>query len=380
MARDYYDILGIAKGASQDEIKRSYRKLAMEFHPDRNPDNPEAEDRFKEIALAYNTLSDPQKRSKYDTYGDTSAGGGSGFSGAQMDYDDILDIFNNAFGGGGGFGGFGFGRQNAGPKVYRGKDLRISLDLTLEEIAVGITKKVKVSRKVHCETCGGDGVFPGAKLVTCQTCKGQGQVQRVVNTLLGQSVSITTCPDCNGRGKRPTKFCESCHGSGLMSKAETIEVKAPAGVKDGNYMVINDKGDAGKQSGPYGDLAVIFREKNHKIFKRDNDNLHIIKPITFSQAALGDEVKIPTINGEEIDLEIPSGIQFGKQIQIKGKGLPRFNSHRIGELIVQVVISTPKTLNSKQKELFQEISELEEEAIFENNAGILGKIKDFFGF
>ncbi|MFP4459954.1 MAG: molecular chaperone DnaJ [Candidatus Zixiibacteriota bacterium] len=377
MSVDYYEILGVERDASQDDIKRAYRKLAMKFHPDRNPDDPTAEDKFKEIAVAYEILSDPQKRQRYDMGGsfDFGAGGGAGFG---FDISDALRMFMENLGGFGGFGGFSdFGQSRS--RKRRGQDLKLQIPITLEEIDEGVKKKVKVNHKVACDRCDGNGVEPGTDINTCQTCHGRGQVKRISNTFFGQQVSIITCPDCKGKGQIPTQKCVSCNGTGLKKEKETVEVEVPAGVNDGHYMRIRGKGDAGPNGGPAGDLIIYFKEIEHDIFKRAGDNLILIKPITFSQAALGAKIEIPTLNDDE-EIEVPAGTQFGKILKLPKKGLSVLNSSRKGDLLIHIVIVTPKKLNKQQKELFKKISEIEEEPVFEKeDKNFFERLGDFFG-
>ena len=374
---DYYDILGVARDASDSDIKTAYRKLAMKYHPDRNPDNPESQEKFKEITAAYQILSKPEKRQRYDMGGEQFSGfsGGGDFG---FDVSDALNIFMNAFGGGGGFSS-GFGGQR-GSTVRRGKDLKARIALTLEEIYSGTDKTLKVSRFDFCSQCDGTGAEKGSKLVNCSTCAGQGQIRRVRNSFFGQQMVIESCPDCEGRGKKPEKICKTCRGKGIERIIDTVEVKVPAGVGDGNYMVVEGKGDAGVFGGPTGKLIVVFQEKAHKLFTRKDNDLVFIQPITFSQASLGAHFPITSLRGDEA-LEIPSGTQWGKVIKIRGGGMPKLNSERFGDLLVQIVIVTPKKLNTSQRKAFEALAKTEDPATIEKGDGsLLHKLKDFLGF
>ncbi len=302
-------------------------------------------------------------------------GGGADFA---FDISDALNIFMNAFGGGmGGFGGFGgFGQRQSGPR--RGNDLKARLPLTLEEIYTGVKKTLKLSRQATCSDCEGTGSEGGSGLKTCSTCAGRGQVRRVRNSFFGQQVIIETCPDCEGRGKIPEKVCNTCKGKGVKRTTESVDVPVPPGVRDGNYVVVDGKGDAGEFGGPAGRLIVVFREKPHDTFTRKGDDLIFIQPITFSQAALGAEITVPSLRGEE-ELTIPQGTQWGTVLKIKGAGMPKLNTERFGDLLVQIVIVTPKKLSKDQRKAFEKLAAIEDTPVLEKDESLFHKLRDFLG-
>ncbi len=347
--RDLYDIIGVSKNASEDEIKKSYRKLALKFHPDRNPDDKEAEKNFKEAAEAYSVLSDAQKRSRYDQYGhagvgmgDTGGPGGFSGGGVHMSMDDIFSQFGDIFGGSpfeSIFGGSGRGRSRG-----RGTDIRIKLKLTFEEIAKGIEKKIKIKRSV---------VASGAEFITCPTCKGQGQVSTVQNTILGHMRSTSTCPHCEGSGKRIGNRPTGSGPDGMIKKEETIKVNVPAGVEEGNYMTLNGQGNENISKTP-GDLIVVFVEEDHKYFVRDGENVLLEATISYPTAVLGGKIEIPTVDGKA-GLKIPAGIQSGQVLRLKGKGFPRLRSRSNGDQLVKIQIETPKKLSRSTKKLIESL-------------------------
>lgn len=357
--RDYYDVLGVNRDAGQDEIKKAYRKLAMKYHPDKNPENKEAENKFKEASEAYGVLSDTQKRQRYDQFGHAGikgAAAGGGFEG--FDLSDALRTFMEGFGGFGGFGDF-FGTSRRKSGSPRGNDLQIKLKLSLKEIAVGVEKKIKIKRKVKCDTCGGSGAKDSNSIITCPVCNGTGQVRQVSQSLLGQFVSINTCPECRGEGSIIKRLCLDCGGDGRIRDETTIKIKVPPGVSSGNYLTIRGKGDAGPKGGATGDVYVLLEEEENDIFKRHGDDILYIKPISITQAILGDEVLIPTLTGKA-KLYIKPGTQSGKILRMKGKGIPHLNFSRKGDQLVRVVIWTPKKISSKVKSLFSELAEYDE--------------------
>ena len=345
MKKDFYEILGITKNASEAEIKKAYRKKAIEFHPDKNPGNKEAEEKFKEAAEAYEVLSDAQKKAKYDQYGHQAFDGAGGFGGGHggMNMDDIFsqfgDIFGGAFGGGG-FGGFSGG---GGQRRAKGSNLRIKVKLTLEEIANGVEKKVKVKRKIQA---------PGVAYKTCSTCNGQGQVMRVTNTILGRMQTATTCPTCGGSGQSIDKKPANADAQGMILEDETVSIKIPAGVVDGMQLKVSSKGNDAPGNGIPGDLIVAIEEVEHEFLKREGENLHYDLYISFAEAVLGVSKDIEAVNGK-VRIKLEEGIQSGKILRLKGKGIPSLNSYGSGDLLVHVNVWTPKSLNKEQKKFFE---------------------------
>lgn len=360
--KDYYDILGVSRDADETTIKKAYRKTAMQYHPDRNPDNKEAEEKFKEAAEAYEILSDPQKRARYDRYGHAGVGGNAGaggFSGqGGMTMDDIFSQFGDIFGDGGGpfgsfFGGAGGGqrRRYAGE---RGSNLRIKVKLTLEEIANGVTKKIKVKKQVPCTACNGSGAKSASGVTTCTTCNGQGQVRRVSNTFLGQMQTTVTCPTCNGSGQMVKDKCTKCNGDGKELGEEMITIEIPAGVGDGMQLSMRGKGNAGKGGGPNGDLLINIEEVEHEELKRDGSNLIYELYVNFADAALGTSIEVPTIEGK-VRIKIPAGTQGGKIFRLKGKGLPSVQSYGRGDQLIHVNVWTPKKVTAEERKLLEKL-------------------------
>ena len=392
MAEDYYEVLGVDRNASQDEIKKAYRKKAMKYHPDRNPDDPDAEKKFKEAAEAYSVLGDEQKRKQYDQYGhagtQTGAGArGGGAYGGFSNVEDIFDAFGDIFEGfGGRGGGFSdiFGRRQSGrssgrrrSRAQRGSDLKIKLKLTLEEIAEGVTKKVKVRRMEHCRECDGTGAADGSSMKTCQVCNGRGEVRQSTQSIFGQMVNVSACSNCEGTGEVIENLCRSCGGAGLTKLEKTITVDVPAGVAKGNYMTLRGEGNKGPHGGPAGDLIVLFEEKPHEYFTRKGNDILLEAKITMSQAALGDEIKVPTLDGKA-SLKIPAGIQSGKVLRMRGKGLPSLESSRRGDELVKIQVVTPKKMSSEEKDLFRKLSEYDDKHLQNGEKGIFDKVKDAF--
>ena len=341
MKKDFYEILGISKSASDAEIKKAYRKKALEFHPDKNPDNPAAEEQFKLAAEAYEVLSDPQKKAKYDQYGHQAFDGAGGFGGGHggMNMDDIFSQFGDIFGGG--FGGFGGG--GGGPRRAKGSNMRIKVKLTLEEIANGVEKKVKVKRKVQA---------PGVTYKTCTTCNGQGQVMRVTNTILGRMQSASTCPSCGGSGQILDKKPNNADAQGMILEDETVSIKIPAGVVDGMQLKVSGKGNDAPGNSIPGDLIVAIEELEHEFLKREGENLHYDLYISFAEAVLGISKDIEAVNGK-VRIKLEEGIQSGKILRLKGKGIPSINGYGSGDLLVHVNVWTPKTLTKEQKQFFE---------------------------
>ena len=356
--RDYYEILGVSEQATATEIKKAYRKKAIENHPDKNPDNKEAEDRFKEAAEAYEILSNTDKRAKYDQFGHRAfdggmGGGGGGFHGGGMSMEDIFSSFGDVFGGGGGspFGNM-FNGGGGGRSQKRGSNLRIKLKLTIQEIAEGVTKKVKVKRQVSCNSCSGTGAKDGTALDSCQTCGGAGQVRRVANTMLGQMVTSSTCPSCSGAGKRIREQCKSCQGAGVSPAEELIELKIPAGVEDEMQLSMQGKGNYPPRGGVAGDLIILIEEIEDKELKRDGKNVHYDLYVNVADAALGTSTEVPTIQGK-VRIKIESGTQSGKILRLRGKGLKDINGYGRGDQLIHINIWTPQTISKREKEMLE---------------------------
>ena len=382
--RDYYEVLGVDKNASADEIKKAYRKLAVKYHPDKNPGDKEAEERFKEAAEAYSVLSDADKKAKYDQFGHAGVDGSApDFSGGFGNLNDILnDLFGGGFGGFGGFGG-GFGGSRGGQrqqKVYRGRDIRVRVKLTLEEIAKGVEKEISIERSVPCKDCGGKGAKNASDIKTCSACNGTGQVQRVVNTFLGQTVTYSTCQQCGGEGKVISNPCRSCGGTGLVRKRETIKVKIPAGVEAGMQMNISGEGHAAKNNGVNGDLLVVIEEQEHPNLKREGNTLYCTKIVSLPDAILGGEVEVPGIDGS-YKIKVEPGTQSGTVVRLRGRGLPTVNGYGgTGDLYVKIAVWIPKKLEKDDKAVIESLRNKES---FKPNPtkedkSFFDKLKDLF--
>ena len=358
--RDYYEILGVGKNASADEIKKAYRKVAMQYHPDRNPGDKGAEEKFKEAAEAYEVLSDADKKTQYDRYGHAGvSGNGRGFSGGGMNMEDIFsqfgdvfgdDLFGNFFGGGAGRG------RTQRSRGIRGSNLRIKLKLTYEEIAKGVTKTIKVKKYIPCTTCGGSGAKDKGSIQTCSTCGGSGQVRRVQNTFLGQMQTVTTCPACNGEGTTITAKCNTCRGEGRVYGEETVGIDIPAGVQEGMQLNISGKGNAGERGGMRGDLIIVIAEEPHKELHREGLNVAHELHISFTDAVFGIQVEVPTIDGRA-KIKRPAGTQSGKIFRLKGKGFPAVNSYEKGDQLIYVSIWTPQHLTPEGKAMLEKLSQ-----------------------
>jgi len=363
--RDFYEILGVTKTAEQAEIKKAYRKLAIKFHPDKNPDNKEAEEKFKEAAEAYEILSDQQKRARYDRYGHAGVGGnaGGGFGGrGGMTMEDIFsqfgDIFNDSpfesfFGQRGGAGG----RGGARPRGQRGSNLRIKVSLSLEEIEAGVTKKIKVKKQTTCTSCHGSGAKDSNSVATCSTCKGSGYVRQIKNTFLGQMQTTSACPTCSGSGQEITAKCVKCRGEGRVFGEETIEIEIPAGVEEGMQLSMRGNGNMGKNGGPTGDLLISIEEKPHEFLQREGTNVIFDLYVNFADAALGTSIEVPTISGR-VKIKIPAGTQPGKIFRLKGKGLPSVQGYGKGDLLIHLNVWTPKTVSNEERKLLEKMREM----------------------
>lgn len=372
--RDYYEVLGLSKGASKDEIKKAYRKLSKQYHPDINKE-PDAADKFKEIAEAYEVLSDDQKRAHYDQFGHTDPnqgfggfGGGSDFGGG---FGGFEDIFNTFFGGG--------GSRRRDPNAPRqGADLQYTMTISFEEAAFGKETDIEIPREETCETCSGTGAKPGTKPETCKHCQGSGQVSVEQNTPFGRIVNRRTCHYCNGTGKEIKNKCSTCGGAGKVKKRKKIHVKIPAGIDDGQQMRLSGQGEGGINGGPAGDLYVVFHVRDHEFFERDGDDIYCEMPITFVQATLGAEIEVPTLHGK-VKLKVPSGTQTGTKFRLKGKGVPNVRGYGTGDQHILVRVITPTKLSDKQKQLLREFDEASGNApLGEHEESFFSKVKRAF--
>jgi molecular chaperone DnaJ len=364
--RDYYEVLGISKNASEAEIKKAYRKLALQYHPDKNPDDAKAEEKFKEAAEAYEILSDANKKARYDQFGHAGMNGGGGFGGGGMNMDDIFSQFGDVFG-----GGFGGGRgRSGGQRTIKGSNLRVKMKLTLEEIAEGVKKKIKVNKLVNAE---------GVTSKTCTTCNGQGRVTRMAQTFLGNMQTQTTCPTCQGTGKMIDYKPADADANGLKRQEEVIEIDIPAGVEEGMQLSVTGKGNAGPFNGIPGDLIVVIEEIQHETLRREGDNIHFDAYINFADAVLGESIEIPTISGKA-KIKVEPGTQSGKMLRLKGKGLPQLQGYGTGDLFVHINIWTPTKISKEEKELLEKLQKSEnfQPKLDGSEKGFFQKVKDMF--
>ncbi len=388
--RDYYEVLGVSKTATVEEIKSSYRKLAMKYHPDRNEGDKEAEERFKEASEAYEILSDETKRARYDQYGHQGLRGGQDFH-QYNNINDIFSQFGDIFGGGGAgsifeeFFGGGGGRRGGGARRSAGQpgtDLKVRLPLTLEEIATGVEKTIKIKRQRECDTCKGSGAKAGSGQSVCPTCQGQGEIRQVSRSMFGQFVNISTCSNCGGSGQVIKDHCETCKGEGRVNGETTIKVNVPAGVSEGNYIPIRGKGNAGRRGGQAGDVIVVIQELSHQHFRRDGDDIIYDLTISFPDAAMGGEVTVPTLTGTSA-ISIQAGTQPGTVLKMRDKGIPHLNAHGKGDQLIHVNIYVPSKLSAREKELLKELSASENVAPKKSkknskDGSFFGKVKDAF--
>ncbi|NKB70560.1 MAG: molecular chaperone DnaJ [Candidatus Latescibacteria bacterium] len=374
--RDYYEVLGLDKGADDQAIKSAYRKLALKYHPDRNPDDESAEELFKEASEAYEILSDADKRAQYDRFGHAAVEqnfGGGGFQWSDFshagEFEDIFgDVLNSFFGG---------GRRRGASGPPRGRDLKIPLDLTLEEIAQGVEKKINLSRLQACETCDGTGAASGSQPQSCDTCRGAGQVQQVSRSLFGQSVRVVACPACEGVGQIVSDPCQDCDGDGRRRGKTTLSVKIPAGVSEGNYIQLRGEGEVGPRGGPSGDCLVYIREQEHEHFVRDGNDVLYRLPIGFSKATLGGEVEVPTLSGRT-KMKVPAGTQSGRVFRMARRGVPDVNGNGVGDQLVEVALWTPTDLGEEERRLFGELQRLEEERAASEGKSFFDRMREAF--
>ena len=379
--RDYYEVLGVDKNATEDEIKKAYRKIAIKYHPDRNPGDKEAEEKFKEAAEAYDVLHDPQKRQQYDQFG-FDAPGGFGFGGGGFTMDDIFSMFGSVFEGGGfgGFGGFG-GSRGGSQRKYRGGDLRLKVKLNLQEVATGVTKKFRVRKDVTCPHCHGNGCEPGSSPESCPTCHGSGYTVQTKQTLFGIMQTQGSCPTCHGEGTIIKNKCHECGGDGVVKGDEVVEVKIPAGVADGMVLTMSGKGNAGPHNGIAGDIQVFISEESNDTFVRQDNDLIYNLLLDFPTAALGGEVKIPTIDGKNLKINLEPGIQPGTTKRLRGKGLPAVQGYGsgTGDIIVNISVYVPKTLSREEREALEKMQKSDNfKSDKSTRQSIFKKFRDYF--
>jgi len=373
--RDFYDVLGVSKSASETEIKKAYRKMAIKYHPDKNEGSKQAEEKFKEAAEAYEVLSNPEKKSRFDQFGHAGMGGGAGGFGGGMSMDDIFSQFGDVFGGNNPFESFFGGGGSRGRRVNRGSNLRIKVALSLEEIATGAEKKIRVNKLISCNDCSGTG----GSLNTCSMCNGSGQVTRIANTILGSMQTTSPCPGCGGQGQTVTDKCRSCAGDGVTKNPETITVDIPAGVEEGMQLSVSGKGNMGARGGIAGDLIVVIEEEPHSFLKRDGNNLYYDLYIHFSDAALGSTAEIPTIGGKA-KIKVEEGTQSGKLLRLREKGLPSINGYGKGDLLVNINVWTPQKLSKEERKILEDLRKAEnfKPNPTKNQRGFFEKMNQFF--
>ncbi len=379
--RDFYEVLGVNKGASADEIKKAYRKQALKFHPDRNPGDKEAEEKFKEAAEAYEILSDSNKRQRYDQFGHAGMGGAAGGGGHFTNMEDIFSHFGDIFGdfGFGGFGGGFSGSRGGRQRVNKGSNLRVKVTLTLEEIANGVEKKIKVKKYIECDECHGSGARGSDGYETCGTCHGTGQVTRITNTLLGRMQTASVCPTCNGDGKIIKSKCNKCYGEGIIKGEEVISINIPAGVGEGMQLNVAGKGNAARRGGVNGDLLIVIEEKAHPELIRDGNDLIYPLYLSFPEAALGATIEVPTVDGR-VKIKIEAGTQPGKILRLRGKGLPDVNGYGRGDLLVNINVWVPKKLSSDEKKAVEKMTSSKnfEPSPVKNDSGFFDRMKNMF--
>ncbi len=378
---DYYDVLGVARTASDDDIKKAYRRLAMQYHPDRNGGSKEAEEKFKEITEAYDVLRDPNKRAAFDRYGEAGLRGGPGGAGGfhHVDLSEALNIFMRDLGGMGGFSDiFGGGRRGSPGQPKTGPDARIDIDLTLEEVATGVTKTVSVQLLKSCDSCSATGAEPGSSAATCQTCKGTGEVRRAQQSIFGQVVSVAACGTCGGEGKVISSPCKKCKGEGRTRQAEKISIKVPAGVATDQYMTLRGVGNVGVRGGPKGDVIAVFNVEEDERFERDGEDLYTEVLVTYPQLVLGADIYVPLVGGQT-KIKVSSGTQSGHVSHLRGKGLPRVNGGGVGDMHVRLQLHTPDSLSAEEESLIRQLMEVRPEAPEKRTRGIWAKIKETLG-
>lgn len=376
--RDYYEVLGVSKNATKDELKKAYRKLAIQYHPDKNPGDDAVEEKFKEAAEAYEVLSNDDKRRKYDQFGHAGLGGASGGYSGFSDINDIFSHFGDIFGGFGGFGGFGdSGRRGGQRAVRKGSNIRIKVTLSLQDVVNGVEKKLKIKKKVSCSTCGGSGAESASDVATCSTCKGSGYVTRIANTILGQMQQQSPCPTCGGEGKVITKKCTACYGEGVVDGEDTVSVKIPAGVAEGMQLNVSGKGNAARRGGIPGDLIVVIAEENHPELERDGNDILYELAISFPDAVLGATVEVPTVENN-VKIKIDSGTQPGKILRLRGKGIPDINGYGRGDFLVHVQVFVPKSLSKEDKKILEKLKESDAFIPKQGADGFFNRMKNYF--
>ena len=380
--RDFYEILGVEKNADEKTIKKAYRKVAMQYHPDRNPDDKAAEEKFKEAAEAYEVLSDDDKKARYDRYGHAGVNqNGGGFSGGSMNMEDIFANFGDIFGDAGSpfESFFGGGRRTQSRRGQKGSNIRIKVALTLEEVQLGVTKKIKVKKQIQCKPCDGSGAKDSNAVSTCSTCGGSGYVRQVKSTFLGQMQTTTVCPTCQGAGQQISAYCSTCKGDGTVYDSETIEIDIPAGVEEGMQLSMRGKGNAGKRGGPKGDLLINIEVKSHESFSRDGQNVIYDLFLNFADTALGTSVEVPTLGGK-VKIKVPAGTPAGKIFRLRGKGLPSVQGYGNGDQLINVNIWTPKKLSKEEKEMMEKLRSSENfiPAPGANEKGFFERMKEYF--